>query len=152
MRGWSAVTTLPDTSLSGLYTVNFRSNGTASNEWMDVAGCGERSDEVPAILPFASTMIGFTYSWRDRNDEAGIRLFRAAATANNNSATLVYSLNISNRRCGSVSTNVSFSAGDKIAMYLQDRGGDPRDPFFAFYFVPTATTFANVSDNLNTDF
>lgn len=149
MRGWDSKCKHP---LHGMYSLIFIGSAQTRNEWLEVPGRIERTDETPHVIPLDSKLVGWTFTNKFNGRDAQVELYRAANNVELSQGNLIYSYSFDNIRTGVFPADVDLAAGDKIGVYMRDQGGDPNDMILTMYFVPSKFTWQLLTNNLAQDF
>lgn len=118
-----------------LFHLIFTENGSAKNKWLENNANSLTSNETPGVIPFACELVAITYSNEENDSDTNIKIYKANVNNGNNSSN-VYEWQIRNARTAYKNNieNISFDAGDKIGIYLQDAGSDVHDVVIILYF------------------
>ena len=138
--------------IGGLYSIQFGLDGILNNDWLYTVLRTEPSDEIPAIVPFASQIRAISFSNRRNNSDFDLRIFRASMGTNNSSSTLISTTAVRNARHGIVYVNISVAAGNKLAIFCANAGDRPQDLIVILYLQTTSLVASNQQDNDSTDF
>ena len=108
-----------------IFTLVFNKEATAKNSWLSHEGDNSLlSNTVPAIIPWDCKMVALTFSNATSDVDADIEIYKALA--NNGSVnSLTYTWEVRATRTARISTfspDIKFNAGDKIGMYINDKG------------------------------
>lgn len=139
-----------NTIIRKTFSVTFHDGGTVSGgvdylSWADDLGT---SDEIPFVIPFNCELIAVTYTNEDPGTDNTIQIrrsnFNSGSTQN-----IVLSISQTNVRtaCYTNFTRPSFNAGDKLAVSLQDNGGNADEPRVYLMFQTTDDTLQNLTEN-----
>ena len=144
---WRCTLTTTNQNVEGrLYELEFFYNGAANNHWMDYSDESLPSNEVPAVIPWDSSLVGITFTNKVVNGDADFKIY-ATAEADNpaTTKTLKYTYSVSNVRTAR-KTNfagaVTFAAGDKVAMFVADTGDTIQNPVVTLYLLVTTNNTA----------
>lgn len=155
---WDGASWIPRSSVDVSGSVMTREFGYGSsnvkNRWLAFTGNnGFPTNEVPVVIPWKCQLVGMTFSNEDPSADTDVMVY-AADVGSSNVDTLRLTWEIRNARVGYKTDldPVIFNAGDKIGIYLQDRGSDPDYPVVTLELKildgTTGTSVENFSGNL----
>ncbi len=127
-------------------TISLVAQGNANNTWMSVSAQNINIDNTRLLLPNNSELIGFAFSNANNNADTDIEVYRNGITA----TELVQTIQVRNSRYAwsSQLTPTSFSAGDRIAVFLRDQGGNTSSAYVGLYFRITDALTSAGSGNI----
>ena len=114
----------------------FNENGIARNQWLESYRNSIPSNESPQVLPFDAKLIAVTYSNSAQGSDTDIQIHKSSL-GSGSTLSLVTTLQVRASRVSRFSniTPISFNAGDKIAVYLQDQGIRTTNVVIKLYFL-----------------
>jgi len=154
---WDGTEFVPGTggggSVGSVLSFSFFEEEETSNKWLNHTE-DESSNEVPAVIPYDCELSSITYSNHNAGTDTDIQIWRAAeGAANSDSKILTWSLvNARTARKNSFSPAVTFSAGDKVAVYLKDTGVNPNAPMIILHMKITAVNSGTNIENYSAHF
>lgn len=151
-RRWTSVSEATGAALAGLYPLYFVDNQTDSNKYLGHCDDDNKSNRVPAIVPFDSTIKVVTFSNERTGVDCNIQLLSAPMGTNNSSAVTIVNLSLTNERAACFCVDVDVNACDKLACFIEDKGTNPQDPVVVAWLLPTSDECTDDSDNLSADF
>lgn len=130
----------------------FSLNGTANNDWFGYVINLAPSDETNALIPFDCNLIALTFTNKRSGVDQDIEVHKALYNNGNTNAN-VWTSEIRNQRTfQECITGISFNAGDKIAVYSSDQGGNASDPVVILWLQITTNTCQDLAEDYNGDF
>jgi hypothetical protein len=138
------------------YQISYGNSGVTSNKWLEV-GHGNPSNQSPHVLPFASQLIGMTFSNKNDYVDSDIELYTAVSGGGASPLELVLTWEIRDirtaRRTDIIGSGIYFNPGDKMAVYLRNQGQSPSDTVFNCYLQIDTSSAADVAtENFPDDF
>ena len=135
--GWNLIDT-PSSGSSGngiiTFSEKFFANGGSSNYWLEL-GDGAYSNSTFFVVPWDCKINAITFSNSNSAPDLDIEVYKSDA-GDGNSNSKIIDWDVSNKRVAYDSTlSVSLSAGDKLGIYLKDKGSNPSDPVVTLYFA-----------------
>lgn len=127
-----------------LIKVDFSYAGTAKNRWLELYD-GISSDKSPYIFPFKMKLIAMTTSTMRRGADFDIEFYYAPKYIDGGDAELKMIRDVRDTRA-TVSRfpftedpqtleGLTYNFGDRLAIFLKDRGYDVKSPVISLYFV-----------------
>lgn len=149
----------PNNVLGKTFDTSFaHSSSSAGDVWLRLESTdwGTSSDVVPFIVPWDCKLISVTYVNAERHADCDVEIWKSDFGADPHPhRTRVYDFGIRNERAA-VRTNfggdITFARGDKIAVYLADRGQNSDHPVVQLMFLITDNTASNVEDDFRHNF
>ena len=139
----------------GMFTVIFNREGSAKDCWLSHEGdCSNISNQTPAIIPWNCTISAITYTNKYKDSDADISI-EVAPYGDGSTNTEKHRLELRDTRSASITnfaTPVNFNAGDKVGVYLYDKGKDPKNVVVTLYLTITNTTNTDYTENYHGDF
>jgi len=126
-----------------LYTLVFvYETSNVKNRWLSHYGDNSNhSYNIPAVCPWASELVGITFSNKDNDADTRIKIYTSVeGNGKNDSQKYDWTLYDVRTARNTSMTNVLFDAGEKVAVYLQDVGNDPDYPVVTLYMKVTNDT------------
>ena len=150
---WIPLEDFAETVKGSLDVYTFMEGGSASNEWLEYCDNSINSDETPAILPFDAKLIACTYTNKKDDTDTDIQVYKAAE-GSGSSSSRVTTFEVRNKRVARFSdfNAIQFQAGDKLSVFLRDKGGNPDDVVVKLYFLITNFNKENAGENYSSDF
>jgi len=132
-------------NVGNIFSLDMIHNGTFLNEYGDV-GENIKISESPHIIPFNCKLIGITFSNSNSGVDVDLELWKAEKNDDANKEKIL-TWEVRNARTGYKKniTNVFLNAGDKLALYGNDKGGNSVDVNIVLYFKI-------INDNNNEEF
>lgn len=116
------------TSVGG--TVVFFNDGIASNKWMKIIDAsGRTSDLSPYVFPFDAVIYGLSFSNHLDSRSSDIEFYK--------NESLLFTWSIVDKRWAYKTNGLSsltFSAGDRLSIFMSDTGSDPNDALLTVFF------------------
>jgi len=140
-------------SIGSIFHVTFMNESTTKNKWLEYME-DNSSDEVPFVVPFNVKLVAITFSNENYNKDTDIRIY-SAEVGSGSSNSLVHTWSIRDARVAGKTVfnpEITFDAGDKIAVYLKDAGSDPKSPMVVLYFEKTNEVTGDFQENFSGDF
>lgn len=136
--------------------VSFGYGAFAKNKWLPQFSHGNRSsNQVPFIVPFDMTVKNISFVVTNNNTDTDIEIWRGVVNDDFNNASKIHTSEVRDARSAVISdVNLALAAGDKVAIYLKDQGGDeksPHSPVVTLWCEVTDTTTTSFVDNFNND-
>lgn len=149
-----------ETALGRTFTIGFaHSSSSVGNAWLrqESQDSGASSDVVPAVMPFPCKLIAATYANASRNTDCDVQLWSSAVGADPNvNKVKFHEFLIRNDRTAVETdfgaSDIHFARGERIAVYLRDRGGNSNHPVVELTFLITDGTTANITDTFSNSF
>lgn len=145
----------PSGSVIGIsHQLMFGEQYEAKNEWLELFGDSRFSNQTFGVMPLKSKLVGITFSNRYNDRDTEVRIYSTPEGAAVSPKTLDFSWLLNNTRTArktNFPTDIIFDAGDKIGVYLADKGSEPYDVSVVLYFIAidavTGENIDNVSGN-----
>jgi len=144
----------PQTSSSIGHQITFVEKSSAKNKWLDLYTDGMSGNATFGIMPFDSKLIGMTFTNSSSSGDADIEIHSAAVdNGKSDSTDLTWSI-VDKRtaRKTSFSSDITYSAGDKISIYIKDTGTDVKKVAVTLYFQTMNLTEIETSENFSGNF
>lgn len=129
-----------------------RESSNVKNTWLSHYGDNSlSSDKTTAIVPFACSVIGLTYSNQQSGVDVDVEIHAADANTTLSSQTTRYTQVIRNQRFVSdtTMTGVDFNAGDKVGVFLKDQGTNSKYVTVVLYLKITDDTTLLHQENIS---
>jgi len=138
---------------NSMIPVPFGYEGNAKNKWLPQYGKGNKSsNESPFIVPFDMIVKSITLVVEKHNADTDIQIWKADKDDDMDNATQVHMEEVRDARSRVISgVNLQFTSGDKIAIYLKDRGTDAKGPVVTLWCTATDTSHSTFTDNFDKD-
>lgn len=111
-------------------TIVFFSDGIGSNKWMKIVeASGRTSDLTPHVFLFDAEIYGISFVNHLDSRSSDIELYK--------NGTLLFTWSIVTKRWAYKTNGLSsltFSAGDRLSIFMSDTGSDANDPILTLYF------------------
>lgn len=119
-----------------LHQMSFVENYYANNKWLSYYDDSIISNETHAILPWKSELVGISFTNKQCGVDTDIKIWSVAEGDSCSPQNLDFMWELRNVRIARKTnlSNVIFDAGDKISIYLKDRGTNPRRVVVKLYF------------------
>lgn len=118
------------TKIEGGTVIFFDDGAGSANLWLKVTeGQAGTSNLEPVIMPFDSIIYAITFVNKDDSIGGDIELYK--------NGSLLFTWNIVNKRWAYKTDGLSavtFSAGDRLSIYLRSIGEDPNDPMVTIHY------------------
>ncbi len=114
-------------------TLAFEKNNTCRNKWLGF-GSSKASNRTPYIIPCPTTITALTFVNDTNSVETDIELYK--------NGSKIYTWELRNRRWAYKTIDLhtlEFVAGDRIGVFLRDRGTDPRNVIVTLHYVVTSS-------------
>jgi hypothetical protein len=143
----------PPSIVGSVFNVQFAYEASnVKNKWLSYSGGNSfTSNSVPCVLPFDCDLIGIMFSNRGGGVDTDVKLYKADAGSANADAN-VLTWQVRNARTAyktNFASPISFNAGDKVAIYFSDQGGDPDYPIVTLVLKVSTTTTGEQSENFS---
>lgn len=146
-----AIEEAKNSTISSVYNLTFTNDGSSENKWLELSS-GIASNDTQSLIVVNSRIVGLTFSNKRNNVDCDIEVnisnLSEGITINR---TLIFEIRNSRTFTSwfSSSTNVNFSlnAGDKISVYIRDRGDNPDDAVVNLFFKTTSESTISTSEN-----
>lgn len=151
----------PNNVLGKTFSVQFNHHSrSAKNTWLYLFGSdsgNSSSDSVPFVLPWECKLISLMYTNQDDDVDCDIELWKSpVAQEPLYNKTKFHTIQVRNERTAVVTdftgSDVTFSRGDKLAIYIKDRGRNSDYPVVHLTFLITSNVVGNVFENFSTNF
>jgi hypothetical protein len=148
--GIATLTVGNETAKNKIYSFEFTEANRASDEFLEANGDGKNSDASPHVIPFNSKVVGYTLTNSENDANTDVEIYRVAEGNGSGPAVLVDTWvlrSVRTARKTNFSSDIVFSAGDKVVAFVRDRGNDPDDVVFKMYLqVTSEVTGENVEN------
>lgn len=146
-----------DDMIGSMYQFYFGDEAKVKNKWLNLCSTwGTSSDASPAIIPWKSRLVGITFSNKKRDVDCNVDVFAGMEDGNGYTDRHILSWELRDVRAArktDITDNIIFEAGEKVGVFLADKGGDPERPVVTLYFHIMAdtkeTSEVNSKYNLN---
>jgi hypothetical protein len=134
------------------------SSSSVGNSWLrtETNDSGTSSDRNPYIVPFNCRLLAITFSNSDTGVDTDLQIWKSSVGGNPiSNKTMVHEIEIRNARAHietSFSSPIEFVIGDKIGVYMLDRGTNSDHPVVQLTFIVTDSTTTNTGYNFSSDF
>ena len=139
-------------SQGGDYQIVFFENGVASNKWL--GGSSTPSNQAPQPIPFDSELIALFITNSKGGADIDIEIYKSLeGTGSTNS--LFFTWVLRNFRTADKSDTplpLTFSQGDKVAVFSRDQGGNASDVALYLLFKTTNLNVRNHIEDFAGDF
>lgn len=141
-----------------VYTLVFNStNITSKGRWMTRdSSMLITSDSVPFIVPWDSRIVGYTFVNEKNDEDVDIKIYATPFSEEDNDTNKVLKDTIELRNCrysaeNMYETEVTFNAGDKIAVWLDPVGNSKiRNSIFTVYLQVISPAIVSLTKQSNT--
>lgn len=111
-------------------TIVFFNDGISSNKWMKIVDAsGRTSDLTPHVFLFDAVIYGISFVNHLDSRSSDIEFYK--------NGTLLFTWSIVTKRWAYKTNGLSsltFSAGDRLSIFMSDTGSDANDPILTLYF------------------
>jgi hypothetical protein len=140
--GWNVEDNSPGSSVAAItHQMAFTRNGTFNNSYMSYYEHCISSNQSPAIVPWKSKLIGISFTNRNYSIDVDVEVLKADANNGTSPLTKVLDWELRDVRVASKTSfesNIVFNTGDKIAIYVRDKGTNPHDGVVVLYLQVAA--------------
>lgn len=146
-----AIEELTDTFVGKGFQTTFLGKGELKNKWMENEDSHIESNQTPNIFKYESRLVGIDYQNKKKNSDP-IILIAISDYGAGNTISRSYKWTLNNVRVAMKTnqfTGFTINAGDKMAVYVKDNGGDPRDLVVTMDFLVTDAPATELSENFN---
>jgi len=146
---WKPKAASQSLSIAGkIIQLAFVSDSSDCNLWMSHVMDDGSSNSAHGIIPFNSKLVGLTFSNKCSGVDVDILVKRATKSGGSSDST-VYTWDLNNVRWASKTnfSTINFAAGDKIGLYMQDRGTNPSYPIVIAYLLVTDDETLDLSES-----
>jgi len=138
------------------YQISYGNSGVTSNKWLEV-GHGNPSNQSPHVLPFSSQLIAMTFSNKNPGISCDVEVYVAASGVGASPITNVITWQLRNVRVGRrtdvIASGISFTPGQKVAIYVRNQGSNPQDTVVNMYLqIDVVTEEVPVTENFSGNF
>lgn len=122
------------------YSLFFEEVGSAASEWLETNGDGVNSNQAPHIIPFDSKLVALTFTNTDNDSDTDLEIYSVPEGSGSGPSTLKFTWSLTNTRTARKSnfpSDITFSAGDKVAVFTNDIGVNPDNVRIAMYLQIT---------------
>jgi len=133
------------------YQISYGNSGVTTNKWLEV-GHGNPSNQSPHVIPFSSQLIAVTFSNKNDGVDCDVEIYIApeggGVSPKYNVLTWALRDVRLGRRTDVVASGIEFDPGDKIAIYVRDKGDSPQDTVVNVYLqIDVANEEAPITEN-----
>jgi len=150
----SAIEESRDNFVGKGFQTSFVGNGTVRNEWMKSEDANIPSNESPDIFKFNARCVGI--DWTNANSGADpIVIVCISDAGKRNRLNRFYKWTLNNARVASKTHQTlgfEVNAGDKMAIYVRDGGGNANDVVVTLDFIVLDGTDQEIIENFSGDF
>jgi hypothetical protein len=110
-------------------TIAFEKSGTVRNKWIGF-GSSKSSNTTPYVIPTTMHVNGITYMNHVDGTDTDVELYK--------NGQKIFTWELRNKRWAWKTTDLNsiiFTPGDKIGIYLRDRGIDPRHVIITLHYT-----------------
>jgi len=110
-------------------TLGFEKNNLCRNKWLGF-GSSKSSNAIPYIIPCPMKITAITFTNAINGVDTDIQIYR--------NGTLLYTWELRDKRWAWLTQGLhtlSFDVGDRIGVYLKDRGTDPRNVIVTLHYT-----------------
>jgi hypothetical protein len=138
------------------FQTTFAGNGVAKNQWLSQEDTNVESNESPDVFKYEARLVGIDFTNQNQNpDSIIIMAIKSYPFTNVNNPDRFYKWTLSNAR-SAVRTNQSLgftvNAGDVMAVYIKDGGGDANDCIITMDFIILDASDKELQFNYSQDF
>lgn len=137
-----------------IITLEWFINGDCGNRWYDHADAGSASNTSPFMTPWDLELVGLSYTNENANVDADIEIYSVNLGDASSPKTLEFLWDLNDVRVATktdFSTPVIVEAGDKVAIYNKDKGGNANDPVLHTFWKIVTATSAESKENYSTN-
>lgn len=139
--------------LGALLNTSFVENGSAQNKWLDNKCQNVNSNQTFYLVPFNCNIISITYSNSRSGSSCDIEVYKSTKNNGVSDKTKIMTWELRSARTAYKSGfSLAVSAGDKIAVYLKDRGTNATDPVVDLALQVRDTNTGENTENFSGDF
>lgn len=151
---------------NGKATINIEGGGTASgaihqmffvvdssgnNKWMENIGDNNvPSNSTPGIMIWKSKLVGISFSNKNGSVDTDVEIYSVSEGDGSSPKILEFLWELRNVRIAkktNFAPDIVFEAGDKVMIYLKDRGTNPHSVVVSLYFQVIEFTSEESSEN-----
>ena len=110
-------------------TLAFEKNGTCRNKWLGF-GIGKPSNVTPFVIPGVVQVSALTFVNNNNSVETDIEVYK--------NGVLIHTWEVRNSRWAWTTEGIyelTFVAGDRVGVFLRDRGTDPRNCIVTMHYT-----------------
>jgi len=136
------------------FQTTFLGNGTVKNTWLENEDSDIESNQTPDIFKFNARLVGIDFTNQNNNADP-IILIAISNAGNDTSIDRSYKWTLTDIRVASKShksLDFTVNAGDKMAIYVQDGGGDSNDVVISMDFIATDAADQEITENYSGNF
>lgn len=134
---------------------SFVGNGIVANEWMKQEDANINSNDTMDILKYDCRLVGIDFTNANQNADSLILIaVSEAGSGSNMDRSYKWDLPTTNLRMASEANDLdgpTFNAGDKIAVYIVDQGGNASDVIITIDYIVTGSGNQTTSENFSGD-
>ena len=120
-----------------LFDITFENPSSIGGDWLQLGGFP--SNETPHVMPFAGKLVGITFSNKESNADTELEVRVVNEGAGNSPYSTLFTWVIDNARTArktDFASEVTFTKGDKIAIFAKQRGDtDPSQVKVTMYLT-----------------
>ena len=138
------------------FQTTFAGNGTFRNSWMSQEDTNVESDESPDIFKYGARLVGIDFTNQNQNVDCIIKIaIRSYPFSNLNTFDRSYKWTLDNVRSAVKVSQLSgfeVNAGDCMAVYLQDTGGNANDVILTMDFITLSAPTTDIQFSYSGNF
>ncbi len=150
---WELETPAEAIPCSGVFQLTFTSEYTAADAWLD--SDGRSTNESPQVIPWGCRLAGMTFTNANNSADTDVVVYKTAEGAAASTAAIATTWQVRNARTARKTnygpTDVTFVAGDKISIWMDDQGTNPSGITVVMYFMITECAGGEVQDEWTGD-
>jgi hypothetical protein len=135
---------------------NYIGNGAVKNQWLCQEDQNIISNQSPDIFKYDAKLVAVDYTNNNPNTDPIVLIaIRNAGAADLNQIDRSYKWTLTNVRAATKtnsSLGFTINAGDMMAVYIEDGGGDPFDCVITMDFITLSAPDQSITNNASGDF
>ena len=151
----AAIEETRNSSVGSTWSHSFCKKSTAANEWLNNTDDDILSNESPHTVIWKSKLIGLSLTNSNPGADSDVKLYAAEENDGNSPLTKIFQWEIRNCRTArktNFSPDVILEPGDKLAIFVSDKGTDSKDIVITTYWQVIENNEEESCENWSGDF
>jgi hypothetical protein len=144
------------TNLVGsIHQMCFMDKGSVKNKWLGIGDSHLSSNDTNGVIPWNSKLLAITFSNEKEYSDTDVKIYSVPEGGGSSPLSLDYSWSIRNARSArktNFTTDIIWHAGDRLGIFMKDRGTDPKYVIITLYLQILEDNFEESFDNWYGDF
>jgi hypothetical protein len=152
----SAIEESKTSVVGSMFHMLFENNGTSTNIWLNYGANPASSNSVFAVMPFDCKLVACSFTNAASSVDLNIQV-NIANQGSGNTVNRTIIFKVKNDRVATFSfpnsnnSNLLLNQGDKVGVYINDKGDNPNDPVVTLYFKVLEEVDQNTEENFSTN-